>query len=486
MTPRQETPAAPLDGAFLALLALVAVAVLAPRVAGFTTDSDAYLDVAMNLRDGHGLVQSVVDFWRPAVPDPLGLWPPLYPALVAAVGAFGVPLELAARFVSAGSFAVFAFAFHALAVSALGRGAGALATVAALATPAVTQLGAFAWSEATYLALITGGLVLLARAEARGEWSRGAAFAAGALLGAAALTRYAGVPIAVLAVAYAALRGSLRARGLAAFALPALVLPAVWLGHNLAEFGRPFGPALAPATHGLGTQAFEFLRALRWELLPAPFDRRAAMAYGLALVTAAGVLLALRHRGAGRLAAAFALLYAGLVVVATGTSGINAPTGRYLAPVLPFLVLAAFAGWRGRSVTVDPAAGGRRALSTGLSAVWTIAVLVELLGLVRVLPATAPAALARREDRRALARLVPEGSAPVLSDCGHLLRSATGRTAVQVPAAGYRPRAYAAADDARWAGAGVSEAILAGETPPAGAWRSVAVEGRFTRWVRSD
>ena len=100
--------------------------------------------------------------------------------------------------------------------------------------------------------------------------------------------------------------------------------------------------------------------------------------------------------------------------------------------------------------------------------------------------APAPEILARRDDVRALMRLVPAGTTPVLSDCGHLVRTATGRAAVQIPAAGYRPRDYTAADDARWEHAGVDQAIFAAGEPPAGAWERVAVEGRFTRWGRSD
>ena len=200
MSERRPQASAPLDGAVLAVLALAVIGWLAPRVAGFTTDSDAYLDVARSVRAGTGLVQSV-DFWRPGVPDPLALWPPLYPLLVAVVAAFGVPLELAARFVAAGSFAVFAFAFHALAVTALGRGGGALATIAALATLSVTRLGAFAWSEATFLALTTIGLAMLARAESAGGWTRGRAFVAGVAFGLAGVTRYAGVPVVLAAVA---------------------------------------------------------------------------------------------------------------------------------------------------------------------------------------------------------------------------------------------------------------------------------------------
>ena len=131
--PQEDTPGGyPVDTAACFVFALALVAVVAPRVAGWTTDSDAYIDVAANLRAGRGLVQGVVDFWRPAVPEPLGMWPPLYPALVALGGVFGMPLDLAARLVSAASFAAFAAAFHALAARALGRGPGALVTLFAL------------------------------------------------------------------------------------------------------------------------------------------------------------------------------------------------------------------------------------------------------------------------------------------------------------------------------------------------------------------
>jgi hypothetical protein len=469
----------PVDGAALFVLAALLAVVLAPRTAGFTVDSDSYLDVAGNLLAGQGLVQRVVDFWRSGVPQPLGLWPPVYPALVALVSAFGMPLEASARATAGAGFAAFAFAFHALATRALGRGPGALATALALALPGVALLGAFAWSESSALAFLAAGLaVLFAGAP---PVSRRRALAAGALLALAALTRHAALVVVVALVAAVLASPRLRgARGV--FALAALLPPAAWLGRNLALFGRPFGPALPPSPATPGAQGFEMARALRYELLPAPFDGSLAASVLLGLVLLAGVVLALRAGGIARACALVAVAHLAAVLAGTSTVAINAPTGRYLAPALPFLVLAALAGLRGTARSD----GTRRALVTGLAAVLAIAAGLELLGEGRARPSPAPGELARRHDRGALRDLVPPGTAPVLSDQGHAVRLHTGRSTVQVPPAEFRPRAYDARDDARWAAAGVREAVFAEAAPPAGAWKARATAGRFTYWVRSD
>lgn len=482
-----KRPTAPIDGALAALAALALVLIVAPRVAGFTTDSDSYLDVARGLLEGKGLVQHAVDFWRPAVPDPLGMWPPLYPALVALVAAFGVPLDLAGRAVSAVSFAAFAFAFHALAVSALGRGVGALAVVATLASLTVTRLGASAWSEATFLAFLTAGTLLAARAEEREDFrNRGMAVVTGLLFALAALTRYIGFPVVTILVTSVAFGSAFRGRRLA-FVLPALLPPFLWGVRCHVLFGRPTGPPLPASSHLIGEQSHEFLRALRYELLPAPFDTQPALALALTALVVAGIVLALRGSPPIRLAWSLAFGFAASVLLATSTTAINAPTGRYLAPVLPFLLLAIFGGWRGSAAEGekegDP--GVRRTLATALTATWAIAAALEGLGELRALPAQAPEALARRDARAAVARLVTPTGAPVLSDRGQFVRAATGRSAVQIPAAAYRASDYDAEADARWERAGVNEAIFADPAgPPAGRWVRAGTAGPFTRWVR--
>ena len=472
----------PVDGVLLALAALGAAGFAATRVDPFTTDSLAYLDVAANLREGRGAVQSVVDFWRPAVPDPLGLWPPLYPALVALLGATGVPLEAAARAIPLAGFAAFAFAFHALLAPALGRGLAALTTLLALATPGVGTIAVHAWSEAPFLAFLTAGLALATGGAGSARSGAGRPVVAGLLLGLAAITRHAGLPLALAAAAVAVFVPAARRRLGLPFAAGALAPPLLWVARNLVTFGRPLGPALPEARAGLTTQAIELGRALRWELLPAPFDQGLALAVPLLLVLAAGVALAVAGRSprAGHVAALVALLLLATVLAATSTSAINAPGGRYLAPALPFLLAASVAGLAGLD-----RASLRHTLVTGGVAVLALAAAVALPGAAGDAEAARRRALEARSDRAALAWLAAGGRDPVLSDAGHLVRAASGRSAVQIPPPAFRPRDYGAADDARWAGAGVDEALMAGGPPPAGAWRRTGTAGRFTRWART-
>src|SRR5678815_1103580 len=61
------------DRVIALLLALAIAQLFDLSVAPFTTDSDSYLDVAKNLLAGQGLVMRIVDSWRPAIPDPMGL-----------------------------------------------------------------------------------------------------------------------------------------------------------------------------------------------------------------------------------------------------------------------------------------------------------------------------------------------------------------------------------------------------------------------------
>lgn len=463
----------PIDGVLLAAAALGALVLLAPRLDPLTTDSLSYLDVAANLKSGRGLVHSVVDFWRPALPDPLGLWPPLYPALVALAG-LALPLEVAARAVTGASFVAFAFAFHALADRAVGRALGALATVLAVFAPGVLALGLHAWSEATFLALLAGALALLAGRDRTSVTPRRAALA-GLLLGLAALTRHAGLPLVLVAGLAALLAPGVRPASRAAFAALALAPPLAWMARNLVVFGRPLGPALPPARQSVLEQGSELARALRWELVPAPFDVSPFL--GTALVTAfvLGVILALVRGGAGRISGLVGIVLLVTVLAATSTTAINAPTGRYLAPALPFLALAAVAGLVGAD-----AQAMRRRLVGGLVAVLALATAIEAIELPRHDDPTAA-----RADRAALVHLVdPEGRGPVLSDAGHLVRVATGRAAVQIPPPEFRPRDYDASDDARWQEAGVNEAVFASGAPPAGAWRKESSAGRFTAYRR--
>jgi hypothetical protein len=66
----------------------------------------------------------------------------------------------------------------------------------------------------------------------------------------------------------------------------------------------------------------------------------------------------------------------------------------------------------------------------------------------------------------------------VLTDSGHLLRTTTGREAVQVPPPRYRVREFTADDERRWRERGVTQALFrSGNRGQLGAYLSDKVSG---------
>src|SRR6185436_11872269 len=193
---RKKLPYVPesVDRVIALLFALAIVQFFHLSVAPFTTDSDSYLDVARNLLAGQGLVMRIVDSWRPAIPDPMGLWPPVYPLAIALAGRLGAPLELAARMISELSFVAFALLFHSFARrTALGRGGALVVTALALTTTGVARAGVMAWSEMLYLALACGGWAATLGLEKQKGEGVFPGLLAGLLFGLAATTRYIGL-----------------------------------------------------------------------------------------------------------------------------------------------------------------------------------------------------------------------------------------------------------------------------------------------------
>ena len=448
-----------LTGLAVLALAVGVAAVQFPRANPFTTDSESYLDVARNLAAGGGLVQRVVDFWRPTWPDPLGLWPPLYPAAIALASRLGIDFERAARLVPLVGLAVFALAYHALARRVLSPAGAWLALALTLFTPGVGRAAVTAWSEMPFLALATGALLALAARvgadpDAAARRPVAGALAGGLLAGLAALTRYVGwllVPFgAAVLVACRASRREVLA-WLAAAALP----PLLWTLHNLAAFGRALGPGLPPSDIGPAAVAAATLRALRWGWLPRPLAANGVVA-SLALIgLGLGVLLAARRRGAKALPGLFAVTYLAGLLAARSAVAVNEVGDRYLTPAYPFLWLGALAGL---ALAAGRSRAMRRAVRIGGAALGLAA--AAGFATAMAVPAPSAEALARDRELGELRRLVPPGDTPVLSDAAHRLRSATGRGAIAVPGARFQPRPFAAADEARWRARGVRDAVF--------------------------
>lgn len=442
-----------IDRLAVAAAALVVLAVVAPRVDPISRDGASYLDVARNLLEGEGLVQRVVDFWRPAIPDPLGLWPPLYPLLTAALAACGPSPDVAARAVSALAFVGFALALHGLARRALGRGAALAVAVVAVAQPGAAVAGASIWSETTYLALVTLGLWAMAALRDAPGRARLAA-ASGLCIGLAALTRYQGLPLAALGIAFL-IGWRTPARTIATWALPALALPALWLARVAATAGQ-LGPAPASLPRGAGEAALALLGALRWGFLPGTLAGSPAIAAALLTAVALGLLLAFRRGGAAALAAGYAAL--SLASLAAGDAGglFHTLVVRYAIPVAPFL-------WLTSAAAAESLAARAPALRRAVRLAAMVVVAISAAALVRLArewPSPSAGVVARAREAEALRALLPPGAEPVLSNAGHELRLSTGRSAVQVPDGGYRLRDFAAPDEERWRARGVRDAVF--------------------------
>ena len=219
--------------------------------AGISPDSTRYVGAARSLLAGQGV--SVLSGDGSAVP--LTKWPPLFPILLAAVGATGIdPLE-AARWVNALFFGGNVLLVGLLVRQATGTALlhAALASLLMLVSVDMLYIHAMAWTEPSFIFFGLLGLSMVARHLEKPSWP--VLLLAAASLGAAFLDRYAGasnVATAVVALLLWSRRGCARKvidAGVLAFVAAAPM--AVWLVRNLATTGdatsRAFGfrPLLA-------------------------------------------------------------------------------------------------------------------------------------------------------------------------------------------------------------------------------------------------
>ena len=391
------------------------------------------------------------------------------------LGAFGVALA-GGRARSGVSFVLFALAFHAFARRAGSRPFAFVTTLVVLLGPGLAQDGATAWSERPYLFLLTLALVAawdLVHAETPSPIH---AAVAGLLLGLAADTRYLG--LALLPVGFILVAARVRGRALVAWTLGVLVPVGWWLLHNVAAFGRPFGPELPPGVRTLPGVLRVIAGSMRWEFLPPALALSPLLAYPALLVLALTVVWALRAGGVPRWAALVALVQLASVALATWGLAINEPQGRYTLVVWPFLGLVACAAVaRG----IARAFGGTRAATIAYAGAAAIGLLVVGAGLGTFLgtsPVPPGQKVARRHAQVAMLQLVPPGDAPILTDSGHLLRLTTGRPTVQVPPPRWRLRQFDAADEARWRAHGVTQALFRADSRGRlGPWLDARISG---------
>lgn len=280
------------------LLLIVGGAILlavTPYGSGLLGDSYAYLASSDNLARGisFGLISGGGNF------KPLTQYPPFYPLLLSLLQRAGLGSLESARWLNAVCFGgLAALAYAAVRMGGSARGFALLTGLLFLASPILLEMSSWAMSEPLFLVLMLGSLMVLARFLQVG--SRSSLWFAGGLMGAAALTRYAGLALPVAGVAilawarrrrpgWAGEVGSLAVLG----AGPCLW----WIVHNALLVGNPVNRRLLWEPPGWPELKAAVLNGLAW-FFPKVWIRGQwlALVLLLILVAFAALLLWARRR----------------------------------------------------------------------------------------------------------------------------------------------------------------------------------------------
>ncbi len=325
---------------------------------GLNHDSTVYLDAAREL-GAHGRYYALS--YATAQPVPVVGYPPLYPAVLAALARLAGTPETAAGLVNALCLAGTVIMVCLLTASATGPpflpALGAAMTVALSVD--LFALACMALSEPLFLLLLLAAWLLLTRALQTRTLLPVAA--AAFCFAAAWLTRYAGVAAfiagALALLLHPAFAPRRRALALALFLCLGLLLPALWSLRNHAVAGTAAGRTLAWHPVSAGHLRMGAGVVTKWLLPqaipPAPrallFALLAAAAAGLAwhVTRHAGVRLRLRtlhgfavRRPAVFIAMLFAAVYVPFLLVSISVIDAHTPLDhRLLSPVFPALVI---------------------------------------------------------------------------------------------------------------------------------------------------
>jgi hypothetical protein len=300
---------------------------------GTEPDSVTYLAAAHNLRTGHGFAD--IDG------SPLTLFPPVFPAAVAALEWSGLAPLTAARLLNAVMFGglVVLAAVWTRRISGSAALGGVVAAIVAVSTPMVA-MASTALSEPVGIVAVVACLMLLTEAMRTGgvRWAGPAGLAAAL----ACLTRYASVvlfPVGAVVLLVRPGPWKARIRCLTTFLVAGVVPAAAWLTRNVVAAGNATGD-------GRGTSAITWSASVKLTLaavgawvLPgsAPDWARAAVGGAVTIGVAGAAFFAAR---AALPLVAFLLLGVASVAWFEATMAIDPPP-RFLLPVFVPLVVGA-------------------------------------------------------------------------------------------------------------------------------------------------
>mgnify|MGYP001544663962 FL=1 len=327
-----------------------ALAITSGEGPGLDPDSMSYLTAATTLVQ-HGTLRDVEREWSSADSTmPLAHWPPGYPIAIAATERAGAGGLAGARVIGAIAALVSVAAIVWLVSGVAGVGAGVVAAVLAMVTPAVVQVHESVLSEPLFIALLVLTLWAMVRAPDR-------PLLAGVSAGLASIVRYAGISLAGGVAIWLLLRaGTLRQRVTRAViaVLPAAVIQGAWVLRTVHSAGPSAIRKISVYGEIVSTLREGWATATSW-MVP-------GMGASLGLFAAAGVAVIMvaalwesRRAGAPREAMRAAALLAGCYVALVLASRLIADPGiplddRMMAPLFVMLeiaiVLAVAPVWR--------------------------------------------------------------------------------------------------------------------------------------------
>ena len=326
-----------------ALLGLYMQRLLLPAV-GLFHDDGVYLVTAKALATGQG-------YRIISLPTPVAQtkYPILFPTLLALVWkvfpAFPENVVLLKLVPFLATLAWFALAYRYFVGEGLAQHPAMVLTLVLAITPWVLYLSSILLSEALFFAFSMAAVVVIRRVESSATYSRFLPFAAGALAGAATLTRIAGVTL-IAAGALALVRKSRKAAAIFLATAVALYLP--WLAWTSHDATAPSSVAYYTAGNYSSSNAlFNFTLDQKLEIVGTNLAatigscgllfeyRQAGIALLIAAVLSAGFMLDIRQKGF-TVVHTFCLSYLGLITVWTGR-----PL-RFVVLLTPILLLFVF------------------------------------------------------------------------------------------------------------------------------------------------
>lgn len=256
----------------------------------YTWDSAAYLEAAQSLVRGDGLKHRVVAGFEPEIWEPMALWPPGYPMLIAAAHLLGAPLPEAGVIVAIASAAVFVILLGWIALRFFPPRIAVLVVAVTAAMPAFLRFTINCLSEAPYMACAAAALACAIAWSDRRDQAGGLLFAAGVLAAAAWAVRNVGLalmpPMGIFIAAICIRRNRPLLPSLSIWTAGIALIVGPVLARNIGTFGELNPYELPPSDLSVGHNLEQTVKVLVHDLTALTKRAIAAVAVAVLAVSA--------------------------------------------------------------------------------------------------------------------------------------------------------------------------------------------------------